>query len=285
MVDDDEAALIREREQMIFEDPRERPRVGATILRRRNTRLDLETFAPLFVRHLQAPKFEATKLCQLPHGMLLDNIDPALAETIAADLRAHGEDCVVVPAVKIISLPRPRPVHAMRLSKTGLAVRGATDDWCSLRWADLTCLAMGQAAFEEVKRTTRGPLATRMTSPTGMGQIGAVASVIAPPSNTSVSKSSSQHQLLEFASLAPLACCRLDARHFDYSILGDQLQNSSTANVLTLARWLLTYAPQMKSNVDTERLMQTGTTALPHVDPHGLSEIAAWLANLRQLGE
>jgi hypothetical protein len=269
---------------MIFEDPRELPRTGSTILRLHNTRLDLETFAPLFVRHLQAPKFEATKLCQLPSGLLLDNIEPALAEAVAQDLRTHGEDCLVVPAIKVVSLPRPHPVHAMQLSRTGLAVRSATDDWYSLRWEDLTCLAMGQAAVEQVKRTTKGMLTRRITAPGSLGgdPLSTVASALAPRSNVSVSKTSSQHQLLEFASLVPLACCRLDARHFDYSILGDQLQSSSTANVLTLARWLLTYAPQMKSNVDTERLKQTGTTALPNVDSHGLTEIASWLANLRQ---
>lgn len=283
---DDEADEIREREKMIFEDPRERPRVGVSVLRRRNTRLDLETFTPLFVRHLQVPKFEATKLCQLPSGLLLDNIEEALAERVAEELRSLGEDCLVVPAAKIISLPRPYPVHAMRLSKTGLEVRSATNDWYGLRWQDLTCLAMGQAAFEEVKRTTRGLLTRRITSPAAMGEIGVstIATAIAPRSNVSVSKTSTQHQLLDFVSLVPLAYCRVDARHFDYSLLGDQIQSSSTANVLTLARWLLTYAPQMQSNIDTERLKQTGATGIPNVDLHGLSEIAAWLANLKELG-
>jgi len=286
MADDEDLELIQEREKMLFDDPREAPRVGVTILRRRNTRLDLETFAPLFVRHLQAPKFEATRLCQLPHGMLLDNIDAALAEAIAAELRSLGEDCVVVPAAKIISLPRPHPVHAMQLSKTGMAVRSATEDWYSLRWEDLTCLAMGQVAVEEVKRTTQGMLTRRITSPSAMGGVGVgtMATALTPHSNVSVSKSSTQHQLLDFVSLMPLAYCRIDARHFDYSILGDQLQSGSTANVMTLARWLLAYAPQMNSNIDVDRLKQTGMTGMPHVDQHGLTEIAGWLANVRQLG-
>lgn len=284
MSDDEEE--IRERERMIFEDARERPRDGVTILRLRNTHLDLETFAPIFVRHLQVPKFEGTKLCQLDSGVLLDNIDPALAEAVAADLRANGEECVIVPAIKIVKLPRPRPVVAMQFSKAGVAVRGATDDWYRIAWSDLRCLAMGQAAFEEVKRTSRGLLNRRITSPGAMGEVGVstLATAIAPRSNTTVSKSSRQHELLELVSLVPMAYCRIDGRHFDYSVLGEQRQDSSTANLMTLARWLLHYAPQMRSNVDTERLRQTGKTGVPPVDQHGLMEISEWLANLSELG-
>jgi len=282
---DDEAEEILEREQMIFEDARERPRDGASILRLRNTRLALETFAPLFVEHLRVPKFEATKLCQLDSGLLLDNIEEKLAEAIASELRARGEECIVVPAGEMVQLPRPHPAHAMRLDKTGLSVRGATEDWYHIAWTDLTCLTMGQAAFEEVKRTSRGLLNRRITSPAAMGEIGVstIATVIAPRSNTSVSKSSTHHELIELVSLSPLAYCHIDARHFDYSLLGDQLQNSSTANALTLARWLMTYAPQMRTNVDLPRLMQTGRAPIPSVTLPGLREITGWLANLAKL--
>lgn len=281
---DEDEELIRERERMIFDDPRELPRTGATILRLRNTRLDLETFTPLFVQHLQVPKFEATKLCQLDSGTLLDNIDAALAERIAADLRARGEACVVVPAAKILKLPRPHVICAMQFHKTGVDVRGASEDWHHIRWEDLSCLAMGQVAVEEVKRTSRSLLTRRITSPGYMGgdPISTIASAVAPRSNVSVSKTSSQHQLLEFVSLLPLAYCRLDARHFDYSILGDQRQDGSTANVLTLARWLLHYAPHLRSNIDAEKLKATGRTGLPGTDQHGLMEISEWLANLAQ---
>jgi hypothetical protein len=274
MTDDEELELVREREAMIFEDPREAPRVGATVLRLRSTRLDLETFAPLLVERLHVPKFEATKLCQLHHGMVLDNVEPAVAEAVAADLRAHGEECLVVPAAKILKLPRPHPVHAMRLSKTGLAVRSTSEDWYELHWADLSCLTMGTTAVEEVKRTSKGLLSQNITA--------SVTNVVtgSARSNMNVSKTSTQHPLLDFVSLMPLAYCRIDGRHFDYSLLGDQLQSGSMANLLTLARWLLTYAPQMRANVDIERLRQTGTTALPSTDLHGLMEITEWQANL-----
>lgn len=285
MGDDEE--LIRERERMIFEDRRELPRTGATILRVRNTRLDLETFTPLFVQHLQVPKFEATRLCQLDSGTLLDNIDPGLAERIAADLRAHGEECVVVPAVKIVKLPRPHLICAMQFHQTGVEVRGAGEDWHHIRWEDLSCLAMGQVAVEEVKRTSRSLLTRRITSPGYLAgdPISTIASASVPRSNVSVSKSSSQHQLVEIVSLLPLAYCRLDARHFDYSILGDQRQDGSTANVLTLARWLLHYASHMRCNIDAEQLKQTGKTVMPGTDQHGLMEVSEWLANLAQFSE
>jgi hypothetical protein len=279
---DDELDEVLQREQMIFEDARERPRDGVSILRRRNTRLDLETFAPLFARLLQVPKFEATKLCQLDSGLLLDNIEAKLAETVAAELRTRGEECLIVAAGEMVQLPRPHPVNAMRLDKQGLAVRGTTDDWYRLAWSDLTCLAMGQAAFEETKRTSRGLLTRRITSPGYMGgdPISTIASAVAPRSNVSVSTSKSQHELIEIVSLIPLAYCHIDARHFDYSLLGDQRQNASTANALTLVRWLLTYAPQMRTNIDLERLMQTGRTPIPSVTQTGLREISGWLANV-----
>jgi len=126
----------------------------------------------------------------------------------------------VVPAAKILKLPRPHPVHAMQLSKTGLSVRSATEDWYSLRWEDLSCLTMGTTAVEEVKRTSKGLLTQNIAA--------SVTNVVtggAARSNMSVSKTSTQHPILDFVSLMPLAYCRIDGRHFDYSILGDQLQS------------------------------------------------------------
>jgi hypothetical protein len=96
-------------------------------------------------------------------------------------------------------------------------------------------------------------------------------------------KSSALHQLMDLVTADAQAHFRIDAKHFDYSILGDQLQAGSLGNILTLARWLLHYAPHVRTNLEVEKLLKTGTAPLPSHSGHGISDVAQWLLNLEKL--
>jgi len=87
-------------------------------------------------------------------------------------------------------------------------------------------------------------------------------------------------QFLDLVSADGSLYFRTDARQFDYSILGDQLQAGSTANILTLARWLLTYMPALRTNIDARQLRDKGTAPLAMHSPHGLVQVSQWLLNL-----
>ncbi|MEN6645504.1 MAG: hypothetical protein ABFE08_23920 [Armatimonadia bacterium] len=284
---DDELQLP---DKEVFEDPRELPRTGATILRLKSGRLDLEVFTRVFVNQLKLIKSEATKLCQQESGILVDNIDPKLAEALAGELRSLGEECVVVPAADLMMLPRPYPVHAVRLTRSGLSVRGTGEDWVQLAWDELAVLALGQVTFEEqTTRSTDSLLTRRITPISAMGGVGgavgaAMAVSGAMQGRTTTTKSSQLRQLLDLVSDGGQQYYRIDGRHFDYSILGDQIGHSSTANILTFSRWLLSYSLKAWTNIDSKQLQQTGTCPIPSHSLHGLSDIAKWLLNLRKLG-
>lgn len=284
---DDELQLP---DKEVFEDPRELPRTGATILRLKSGRLDLEVFTRVFVNHLKLIKSEATKLCQQESGILVDNIEPKLAEALAGELRALGEECLVIPAADLMMLPRPYPIHAVKLTRSGLSLRGTSDEWGQIAWDDLAVLALANVAFEEQHtRSTDSVLTRRITPISAMGGVGgvvgaAMAASGALQSRTTTSKTSQVHQLLDLVNTTGEQHYRIDARHFDHSILGDQLGHSSTANILTLCRWLLSYSSKAWTNLDTNQLQQTGACPIPSHSLHGLSDIARWLLNLRKLG-
>lgn len=279
---------LTERERMLFEHPEDRPRDGASLLRRRSGRLPLETFAPLFVELLGVIKADATGLCQQESGVLLDNVDPGLAEQVAAALRQRDEDCLVIPAAEVTVLPRPQPVHALRFTKSGLAFGDATGHATPLAWEELTALAVAHVAVEETKRKSTGSVLTRNLGAAGAfgGVTGvALAGGFSAGAGTKLVKSSATHQFLDLVAADGPLYFRVDARQFDYRVLGNQLQPGSLANLLTLTRWLLTYAPGLLTNLDAEELKRTGTTHLANHTVHGLTEVSQWLLNLARLGQ
>lgn len=276
------------REEELFDHPEERPRTGSTVIRLRVERLDLETFAPIFVATLGLIKADATHLCHQESGLLLDNVETALAERVAAALQAAGEECFVVPAAEIVGLPRPRPVTALQFTKAGMALGGAVGERTQVAWEELAALALAHVPIEHVTRKVSSNV---LMTNVGMGAaIGGLAGAVAmgalsPSINVRTVKSSDMHQFLDLVSADASMYFRIDGRQFDYSVLGDQLQAGSTANLLTLTRWLLTYMPKLRTNLDAERLKTTGTAPLTMHSPHGLTQVSQWLLNLAKFGK
>ncbi|MEI6501243.1 MAG: hypothetical protein WCP21_09495, partial [Armatimonadota bacterium] len=265
LVDPEQTEELEERERLLFADPNDRPRDGATVIRLRSDRLSLETFAPIFVDLLGLIKADATHLCQQESGILLDNVEHGLAEQVARTLQAQGEDCFTVAAGEIMSLPRPRQVINLQFTKAGLALGNATGEPTQIGWDEVAALAVAHVPIETTQKKTSSNM---MMANVGMGfAIGGVGGAVAmaalnPAINTRTIKSSSTHQFLDLASGDGTLHFRIDARQFDYSILGDQLQAGSTANILTLTRWLLTYMPTARTNIDAAQLKEKGTAPL-----------------------
>lgn len=172
---------------------------------------------------------------------------------MAAALNARGEDCLVVPAEKVRQLERPCPVHSLQFTKSGVAVRDTNDRATPLGWEELAVLAVAHVAVETSRRVSNGNVLTR-----NLGMMGALGGVTGAALGGAFStgagqktvKSSDTHQFLDFVGAEGTLYFRIDGRQFDYSILGEQRQAGSTANLLTLARWLLTYNPALRSNLD-----------------------------------
>ena len=86
--------------------------------------------------------------------------------------------------------------------------------------------------------------------------------------------------MVDIVFLDKLRRYRIEAREFDHSVLGDQRQPGSEANIRTLARRFVHAAPHVQTNFDKTRLTEAGHTDIPTRSPHGLDDIVHWLINL-----
>jgi len=75
-----------------IEDPRAKPRTGATIIRLHTGRLDINVYPEVLVKHGRMYRPDATKLCSLGPGILADNLEPEVAGELASLISADLED-------------------------------------------------------------------------------------------------------------------------------------------------------------------------------------------------
>jgi hypothetical protein len=143
---------------------------------------------------------------------------------------------------------------------------------------------MGHVAVQATtkKATYNSPFTKKLSGGAMLfGPTGAIADIaLSGADNVKTVTSSSMHTMVDIVFLGPLRRFGIDAREFDYSILGDQQQQGSDANIRLLVRWLLYQMPGIRSNFDTAHLLKTGEAQLPRYSPHGFNETVHWLINL-----
>lgn len=270
-----------------WEDPREKSREGATIIRARYGRLDIEVFPALLAEHAGMHRIDAAKACGEGAGILVDNDDIDKAEALAKALQEHDEDCFVVPAKSIVPLPRARPIHSARLVQSDLGPVDAAGNRESAPWENAIVLAMARVSVEasETQLSPDGPL-TRRLPYVGVGGAAGVAlgMTLSSGGDLKTVKKSATHTFLDIVFRGPLRRYRIEARQFDYSILGKQLQASSAANIRMLARWFIHAADHMRTHFDTDHLMATGQVRLPSLSVRQFNNLVHWLTNLVYLG-
>ncbi len=275
--------------------PGERPRTGASVIRLRLGRLDLETFPPLLMEHAGLLKLEAKTVCVQGGGILADNLEPARAQALAAAVQAAGEPCFVAPAGKMAPLPRAVPVHAARPHATDLGPVDQVGRQDKAPWDKAVALAMAGVGVERQERKVSrdDSFLTRRVGTAGAMSIGGVAGVAISVSGAVARSALSgdtvqkteERVWLDLVFLHPLRRYRIDSGQFDYSLLGDQLAMTGEANVQTLARWFLHWAPQMVTNVDAAELAAKGRVRLPHLAEKPYNEMVHWLINLAKFGK
>jgi hypothetical protein len=275
-------------------DPWDQPRVGATVIRLRLGKMNIETCPPLLVQHAGMLRLEAATACSHGGGFLVDNLDPKKAEAVAAALQAVGEPCFVVPAAEVVPLPRAVPVHSVHLTKTDLGPTDTVGREESAPWEVAIVLGLAGVALDQEERR---PGRDQSVWSQRVGTAGAVAlggmagvalsvagSALRAATSTETVHKTEQRVWLDLVFLKPLRRYRIDSGQFDYSILGDQLAMTGDLNVQRLARWFLYAAPQMLTNVDGETLKQAGKVPLPHLAEKPYNEMVHWLINLVRFG-
>lgn len=248
---------------------------GAAVLRFSADPLSVEGFPDVLVAHLGLVRAEAATVCRNAGGILLEDAGAAQAQAIAADLRALGEDCLVVPSSRLISLPRSLPIHSAALTAADLGPTDAAGGRDSAPWQDALAMVMGHVPHEEIQTHTRRRLSSLA--------LGGIPGMAVGTSHKTTTKRASTRVLLQIVFDDPVRCYEINSREFDYSLLGAQLQPNSEANIQALARWFLHACPGLRVNFDHDRLLQTGRAELPLSTPKGLNQTARWLVNLEKL--
>lgn len=277
------------------EDPRQRPRTGATVIRLRLGKLNIETFSSLLAQHAGLLKLEAKTTCVQGGGVPADNLEPQGAEALAAALREAGEPCFVAPAGEMAPLPRAIPVHATRLSATDLGPLDQVGRQEKAPWDKAIVLALAGVGVEREERkiSRDDSILTRAVGTAGAMSLGGMAgvalSVSGAAARSAVSADTShrteQRVWLDLVFLHPLRRYRIDSGQFDYSVLGEQLAMTGEANVQTLARWFLHWAPGLVTNVNAAGLQGKGRVRLPHLGEKGYNDMVHWLINLARFGQ
>lgn len=257
--------------------PAQQSRDGVSLVRLRTGRLNLETFAPVFVETLGLMRGDATHLCQHESGILLDNIPRPVAEQVAAALQQHGEDCFLIPAAEVVALDPPRQVHDLRFVKQGVILHGPEGEQADVPFEQLAALAISHVIINETHLKQHPP---GLVQYLGMG-----ATSYAPLHLSETVHTSEMLHYLDLAGRDGSVYFRVDAAQVDFHMLGEQMQPTSLGNLLTLGRWMLTYASQLRTNVDVNALEHTGTTRLPMHSAHGLTQVSEWLLNLAKFGK
>lgn len=179
--------------------------------------------------------------------------------------------------------PTARPIRAARLTRDGLGPVDAAGNTEKARWQDAVVLAMTRVSVETTQtKSSPGSLLTQHLPYVGVGGVAGVAlgRALSPSSGRETVTKSASHTFLDIVFGHPLRRYRIDARHFDHSLLGEQLQPSSDSNIRVLARWFLHAAGHMRTNFDTQQLMATGQVEPPHLSGHGFNDLVHWLINL-----
>ena len=253
-------------------------RDGATVLRLRWGRLDLDTFTAAFEQTVHLCEPDARRLCFLSPGILADNADPAAASALAAALQERGEPCLVVPSAELLPLPSVTPVTHLRLTSAGVHPVAVGEEGELCPWASAAALSLAHVHGEttRVVPESTGMILEHALTATVYGGLWGLAHV---PSDLPVSVETLGAQL-DLIFTAPARRLRIDAHKFDFLLLGDQLQTTGEANIHDLARWFLTAAPALRTNVDAQELLATGRAALPQLSPPLFDDLGHWLLNL-----
>jgi hypothetical protein len=271
------------------EEPAEDQPTGPTgaVVRARYGRLALEVFAPILAQSAHLVKAEATEACSHGRGILLTRIPLEAAQATVAALRAQGEESWAVPTEELVPVPPVWQIHAAHLGHEGARVVNSAGHTEEVRWSDAQAMTFARVRPIDFKskvkpptRAMRSGFGAAMAMSAGGVMIVNAEDLVPRPKLAGPSPVRPFVELL-FAGHAQRF--RIDGHEFDYSVLGDQRQEGSDSNIQTLARWLLYAAPHVRTNFDTQALMDKGWVRLAEVPEHGFAEMQRWLVNLLRL--
>ena len=269
------------------DDSTDAPVAAAAILRARWGQLPLEPFAQILVDLAGLVKADATAACAHGRGILVQGIPEAAAHETVAALKSHGEEAWVVAEQSLAPRLPWRQVHSAHFGHAGARFVDAAGHAEEVQWSDALALAFARVRLHDSSSGIK-PKSPLMRDGFGAAMAVGVGGVMVVNSDdfrppVTAPRTGQVRTFVEMVFAGHPHRLRIDGHEFDYSILGDQLQPGADANIQTLARWLLHAAPHMRTNVDSQALIQTGRVRLTEVHEHLIDDLMQWLANLAQV--
>lgn len=223
-----------------------------------------EKFAPMAVagvlaRRAKAPALDFAAPARRAWGVAAESLPAAEAESLAADLAAAGQDAVAVPAALLETPPEPIGVLKAEFSPEGFEIVSGRANAAPERLAWKRLAALCAAAVEE--RTAK---TVTETTPVEMGEQ-AVRLGLTMATGIPLMKSAAKKQkvvetrdralLLDLLFQDPARRLRVEARAFDFSVLGPRMGYGAETNFLALVEELAGRAPRALRGKGTRAML------------------------------
>ncbi len=260
---------------------------SVSVIRNRIGQLDTTVFPELLVIHASMDRAVATRVCRQGAGILLDNLDPLKAEELLKALEDHGEKCFAVPSSEVLPLPKATKIHTVLMSESDFTVVQASGLDEQHTWSRLQVLAVARLQAEIRRNTSHTKsFLTRRFHPVGTGvpgMAGIAMNIVAPRQKSGKYASVSEPAILmDLVLRDPYHRYRIEAGLFNYNFLGEQIQPSSSANLILLIRLLLQSAPHLRCNVERDKLLADGVVPFPVLSIQAFEDLVHWLSNFAQ---
>ncbi|MFI5345789.1 MAG: hypothetical protein ACHQ51_05390 [Elusimicrobiota bacterium] len=215
--------------------------------------------AGVLARRAKAPALDFAGPARRAWGVAAEALPAGEAEALAADLSAAGQEALAVPSSLIEAPAEPVLVSKAELSADGFDVTAGRANAAPerLSWARLVAICAGGVEERSSKTVTE-------SSPVEMGEqavrLGLTMATGIPLMKSAVKKqrvveTRDRALALDLLFLEPSRRVRVDARAFDFSLLGDKMTYGAETNFLALVEELVSRAPRALRGKGTRALL------------------------------
>jgi hypothetical protein len=223
-----------------------------------------EGFAPakvagVLAKRAKAPALDFVAAARRAWGVVAESLPAEDAEALAAELTAAGQAALAAPSTLLEPPPAPVPVAKAEMSAEGFDVVSGRANTLPERlpWARLSALCAGSLEIRSTTTVTEtvsaelGEQAVRLglTMATGIPLLKGKKEV------KRTVETRDRVLTLDLLFLEPARRLRVDARAFDYSLLGAKMGHGSESNFLTLVSELAARAPRALRGKGTRALL------------------------------
>jgi hypothetical protein len=204
--------------------------------------------ASVLAKRAKAPALDFVAPVRAAWGVVAESLPAADADSLAAELTAAGQAAVAVPSTLLEPPPPPVQVTKAELSGDGFDVVSgrANAEPERLSWTRMAALCAAGLDVRTSKTVTEtapmelGEKAVRLglTMATGIPLMGSKKEV------KRVIETRDRALMLDMIFLEPARRLRIDARAFDYSLLGPKMAHAAEVNFSVLLEELASRAPR-----------------------------------------